>query len=177
MGRLSHSRAEAIASLKARLDAGSKRVGACLVWQGKTSGANAYGSIDFPRRFADFFGMTTSGTTRWIPIAVSRARMALKLGGLRPAQKVLHRCDNQLCSAKAHLFFGTQAENMRDKVAKGRQAQGEQIAQAKLTKQQAWEIRQFWNTGLMTQAEIARHYAVSSSNVSRIVNRITRRVA
>jgi hypothetical protein len=37
---------------------------------------------------------------------------------------VLHRCDVPACVNPAHLFTGTDAVNMADKVAKGRQAKG-----------------------------------------------------
>lgn len=46
---------------------------------------------------------------------------------------VLHSCDNPACVKPNHLFLGTQLRNIQDKVAKGRQAFGEQSNQSALT--------------------------------------------
>lgn len=44
----------------------------------------------------------------------------LCVGPIHPGQFVLHKCDNTLCINPGHLFTGSQTDNMRDEVAKGR---------------------------------------------------------
>lgn len=56
---------------------------------------------------------------------------------------VLHHCDNTSCCNPAHLFLGSQTDNMRDMFKKSRQPHryGENNARAKLTENQVKEIR------------------------------------
>lgn len=77
-------------------------------------------------------------------------------GPIPPALDVLHHCDNRPCCRPDHLFLGTNADNIADRVAKGRSprgdshwsrrhpekmARGEAVGGAKLTAAQVSEIR------------------------------------
>lgn len=53
---------------------------------------------------------------------------------------VLHKCDVPGCVRPDHLWTGTQAQNMGDKRAKGRQAFGARHGMAKLSASQVVEI-------------------------------------
>lgn len=55
---------------------------------------------------------------------------------------VLHDCDTPECVNPAHLYLGTQADNMRDKVSRDRQTKGEQVSTAKLKEDDVLEIRE-----------------------------------
>ena len=58
--------------------------------------------------------------------AVGAHRIAyLIVHGKLPRLNICHSCDTPLCMNPAHLFTGTQAANIADMVAKGRQAKGD----------------------------------------------------
>lgn len=78
---------------------------------------------------------------------------------------VLHRCDNRKCINPQHLFLGTNADNVADKIAKGRQARGSKN-HSKLSECDVKEIR-----GMLTRCsnkEIASKFGVDPSVVSKI---------
>ncbi|WP_367304246.1 HNH endonuclease [Demequina muriae] len=81
---------------------------------------------------------------------------------------VCHTCDNPSCVNPAHLFLGTAKENADDRQAKGRGKQpfGEDGPGAKLTKEQALEIKALIEDGSLSQRKIARMYGINQSNVS-----------
>ncbi len=89
---------------------------------------------------------------------------------------VCHKCDNPRCINVAHLFLGTQAENLSDMVRKSRAKTpwgglGERNANARLTEEQALAIRHQCSIDGSVQAEIAREYGVSTGTVWSIVHR------
>lgn len=90
------------------------------------------------------------------------------LGKLRAC----HTCDNPRCVNPAHLFPGTDSDNMWDKAIKGRTKgfaamKGESHTQAKLTTAEVKEIKVRLALG-EKQKIIAEDYGVKDSLISRI---------
>jgi hypothetical protein len=81
---------------------------------------------------------------------------------------VMHKCDQPSCVNPAHLALGTQSENMRDKVSKGRDRspvfQGEAHAMSKLKDADVIAIRE-WTGELLIPA---LKYNISRATVSAI---------
>lgn len=56
-----------------------------------------------------------------LPVRYQFLKLVKQTLGKRPKDACLcHRCDNELCVRPDHFFWGTQADNMRDAVLKGR---------------------------------------------------------
>jgi predicted DNA-binding protein (UPF0251 family) len=98
---------------------------------------------------------------------------------------VLHRCDVRACVRPDHLFLGTNADNSRDMVSKGRAAsgdrnsthihpemvQGERNGRARLTGADVLEIRRLYAAGGIRQVDLAKRFGVPQVHISRIVLR------
>jgi len=87
--------------------------------------------------------------------------------------QVLHTCDNPGCINPAHLFLGTNADNMRDKVSKGRGTPpphfyGENHPKHKLTWASVDSMRSLAQTG-QSLTSLSRQFGISLPVVSKIV--------
>jgi hypothetical protein len=111
-----------------------------------------------------------------------RFAWTMAYGPIPEGMCVCHACDNKRCVNPEHLWLGTDAENMADKLKKGRQSRGESRretmrrvarrgethADAKLTGEQVLEIR----ASDATNRDLAKEFGVSTSCIYAIKARI-----
>jgi hypothetical protein len=87
---------------------------------------------------------------------------------------VLHKCDNRKCCNPSHLFTGTNADNIADRVSKNRSKSkpqpGELNGMAKLSTVDIIDIRRIYAQGGISQSKLAKMYNTQQSNISRVVN-------
>lgn len=100
---------------------------------------------------------------------------------LRTDQQACHRCDNPPCCNPAHLFVGTNYDNIQDRTRKGRTVRaprdevkvnhqrGEKHHKAKLNRALVEEIRERVSRG-ETIASLARNLGMNSGHLSRVVS-------
>lgn len=136
---------------------------ACWHWKGYIH-KNGYGSLP--------------------PTLAHRASWEINRGPIPDGLQVCHKCDANYppgdityrrCVNPAHLFLGTQSDNLRDMVRKGRfgasrTGKGEKNPRAVLTEQTVRLIREKFDSG-MRQADIARELGLTRDLVGGIVRR------
>lgn len=131
----------------------------CWEWQGARN-RNGYGTLMVRRQ-------------KWL---AHRLSWNIAHGTAAPSDKVVcHRCDNPACVNPGHLWLGTQAENLRDMIEKGRGKYvvprnnvGARNPMSKLSDDQVREIRKL--AGSMSQREIGRLFGVGQDQISRIIS-------
>jgi hypothetical protein len=104
------------------------------------------------------------------------ALLSGKISSLDEELHVLHHCDNPKCCNPKHLFLGTNADNVADKVKKGRcgfkRQQGQCNGMAKLSDEHVKEIRHLYESSELSQSKLAQMYGVRQPHISRIVNQL-----
>jgi len=92
-----------------------------------------------------------------------RVAYVLAHGDIPPGLVVMHSCDVRDCVNPAHLSLGTQGDNIRDGVSRGRYRVG-RPSKRKLTDAQIDHVRTSPDRGVA----LARRYGVSAACVSQI---------
>lgn len=111
------------------------------------------------------------GVIRWGrgSVAAHRLSFAHHHGPIPAGQVVRHRCDNTACVNPGHLHIGTQTDNVRDRVERGRSARGEQHGRAKLSHADIQDIRRRRAAGA-SGTSLARAYGVTHQNIYTILS-------
>lgn len=105
------------------------------------------------------------------PSLPHRFSYELHKGQIPDGHSVLHKCDRGCCVNPAHLFTGTQLDNMRDCSNKKRTPLGERSGSCALNESQIREIRRLYDSGEKKISQIAKSYPVGFGAISKIVHR------
>jgi hypothetical protein len=138
-------------------------LGPCWLWTG-------------PGRRDGYAGMCVDGRL----VLAHRFSWTLHHGPVPPGLYVCHLCDDayepgdfgyRRCTNPAHLFLGTNDDNMADRNRKGRQARGERNGSARLTAAQVVDIRRRYRHHSRTQGStaLAREFGVHSATILAVV--------
>jgi len=128
---------------------------ACWLWIGGL-GSTGYGYI------------WVSGMMQTAP----RTAWTLANGPITDGLHVLHTCDNRPCVNPAHLFLGTNADNIADRVRKGRSSRirGERAGRAKLTEKEVAAIRLLHTEEHLGCRRLGQRFGVHYNTVQAILN-------
>lgn len=88
--------------------------------------------------------------------------------GRWPEPCCLHRCDNPGCVNPAHLFEGSQLENVADMDRKKRRARGVALRRNRLSEADIPVIRALHEWSGFTNREVAEEYGVATNTISEI---------
>lgn len=143
-----------------------EKTDSCWLWRGSTN-SDGYGTVG------------VDGRTIGAHIVAYR----LTYGEVPEGRALRHTCDVRNCVRPTHLIPGTQLENMRDAVERGRMPRGHRTFFArhpelakrtpKLTVDQVCEIRARYAQGGVSYKSLAGDYGVGLTTILAIVRRLS----
>ena len=102
-------------------------------------------------------------------MAAHRFAWLLQHGDLKSSDVIMHVCDNPPCVNIHHLRHVTHADNVADKIAKGRDVKGSRHYMSRLMESDVIAIR----ASKKKYKDIAVEYGVSPVTISNIMTRTT----
>ena len=130
-------------------------LGPCWVWMGHVDKRGGYGDLSVDGK----------------AFKAHRYSYVLEHGEIPEGMLVRHKCDNPPCVNPAHLELGTNDDNMKDRLARGRYAVGSAHAKTTLIEDQVISIRREYALGSATYASLATQYGISKPSVADIIKR------
>lgn len=129
---------------------------ACWNWTGSV-GREGYGKFHLIKPFRS--------------VGSHRVSWELTNGVIPDGLFVLHHCDNRLCVNPAHLFLGTNSDNMQDAIMKGKKpGVPSEPYRIKLSLEMANEIRTMWISGKWTKRGLAKHFGICPRHIRNVLN-------
>jgi len=131
----------------------------CWLWKACTHKTKGYGHFRF----------------RGKPRSAHKLSYEVHKGRVPRGLLVCHECDVRACVNPAHLWLGTNEDNVEDMVRKGRAADGSQVPNgercynAKITEEKVLEMRERYSKGDISQKSLGLIYGIQQMQVCRIL--------
>ena len=150
---------EKLRSIEERLWHRVEKTPTCWLWLDRPN-ADGYGAIR----------ITHEGRCR--SMQIHRVFYTLEFGLFPDDQVIRHRCDTPACIRPDHLIAGNHADNVRDRVERGRCARGERNGRAKLSAEDVLAIRARLLRG-ESCSSVAREFGLDRKTISALRARKT----